>query len=461
MKYALLCGILLASIASCKKANEWLDVPRTKKDIVFSTLKDYQALLNKTSVFNLPFPTIGLTGSDNIYVNEQYIQSLPVVERNSYLWNRDIYEGRPSIEYGFGYQAINYSNIVINGIEEIGSTSSNASEYNFIKGQAHFFRAFYYFELASLFCKPFVAATAATTKGLCLRKKSDVNEIVKRSSVLETYNLILEDALAAVALLPGTATIKTQPSRSAAYLLLSRIYLNMADFEKAKDYADSSINISNALMDFNLVPSLNLPYRFPDFNGQNVEILFYAQGNLYQTLVPGDNVAYSLVDTLLYRQYEQNDLRRVYFYREFDSITVKFRGGYTGAMSNFCGLGVNEAFLNRAECHARMGDLVKAKEDLNTLLRNRYKMGTHVAYDSNDPDAVLRKVLLERRKELAFTGNIRWQDLRRFNLDPRLATSIYRKVNSVLIELKPNDNRYVYPFPQNEISLTGIEQNPR
>ncbi|WP_341837934.1 RagB/SusD family nutrient uptake outer membrane protein [Chitinophaga pollutisoli] len=445
----------------CKKATDWLNEPRSKQDVVFSAIEDYQKLLNNTSVFNLTLPTIGQVASDNIIVRDQFIQNLQIAERNSYLWNKDIFEGRSSVEYTVGYQAINYANIVLYGIEEIGRNSFNSATFDYVKGQAHFFRSLFYFELANLFCKPYYHETADVDLGLCLRTSPDINEITNRSSILETYNLIVRDALISAELLPETNIIKTRPSKCAAYLLLARIYLNMSDYENSRKYAELCLNLNNSLLDFNLKPSLNLPYRFPDYNEQNAEVVLYAQGNLYQTIFPSDFISYGVVDTSLYNEYEINDLRQIYFYNQIDVQAVKFKGGYTGNASNFCGLAINEAYLIRAESNIRLGNLNTARNDLNKLLRNRYKAGTYEDYASNNADSLLRKVLIERRKELPFTGNIRWQDLRRINLDPSLATPIYRKVNGILIELQPNDKRYVYPIPQNEINLTGITQNER
>lgn len=452
---------ILFCCSGCKKASDWLNEPRSKQDVIFSTLKDYQDLLNNTSVFNLTFPTIGLISSDNIFVRDQFIPNLPIVERNSYLWNKDVFEGRISVEYSVAYQAINYANTIINGIAKLERNTANSDMFDFINGQAHFFRAYFYFELASLFCKAYSFESAKVDKGLCLRKQADINEIVSRSSLFETFKFILEDAQIAIALLPEKSPVKTRPSKSAAYLLLSRIYLNMADYENSLKYANLCLLNGSELMDFNLEPNINLPFRFPDFKGDNVEVLFYAQGNLYQTIYPSDNLTYSLVDTILYREYDVNDLRRRYFYREFDSASIKFKGSYTGIASNFSGLGTNEAYLNRAECNVRLGKIDDAVGDLNVLMRSRYLKGKYTDYSSNNQDSVLNKVLLERRKELPFTGNIRWQDLRRLNLDPSLATPIYRKIDNVLRVLEPNDNKYVFPIPQNEINLTGIEQNPR
>lgn len=457
----LLFCLLIVSGLGCKKASDWLNTPRSKKDIVFNTLKDYQDLLNNTAVFNLAMPVISQVGTDNLYINEKNMSSIPIVERNAYLWNKDIFEGRASADYTLAYLAINYANTVLYGIEKIGINSNNASEYNFIKGQAHFFRAYMYFELASIFCKPYVAASAQIDKGLCLKTIPDLNAIVKRSSVYETYQLILKDIITAIDLLPVNSKIATQPSKNSAYLLLSRIYLNMSDFENAKKYSDSCLAISDKLIDFNVVPNINLPNRFPDYKTGNAEVLFYAQGNLYLTIMPNDNVSLSLVDTVLYRSYDEADFRKKYFYKEIDSVTVKYKGSYTGLSSNFCGLSTNEAFFIRAECNSRLNNLEDACRDLNVILRARYRKGSYVDYYSTDKEAVLLKVLNERRKEFPFTGNIRWQDLRRNNLDPRLATFIMRKIAGDVKVLTPNDMKYVFPFPPNEILLAGLEQNER
>ncbi len=456
----LFCLIVISGF-SCKKATDWLNTPKFKKDITIETLKDYQLLLNNTSILNLTMPIISQIGGDNIYVNERSVPILPVIDRNAYLWNKDIFEGRISLDYSFSYQAINYVNVVLEGIETIEVNSGNFSEYNSIKGQASFFRSIFYFELASIFCKQYNQTTAGVDKGLCLRVNSDVNGIVQRSSALETYKLILSDAHKAVELLSNTKTVKTQPSKTAALILLARVYLNMADYENARKYADAALNISSDLIDFTSVPDLALPFRFPDFKKENAELIFYAQGNLYQTVYPSELITSGLVDTMLYRSYNQNDLRKIYFYKEFDSVTIKFKGSYTGVASNFAGLTTSEAFYIRAECNARLNDLSSAIRDLNIVLRSRYKTGTYIDFDSNDSFEVLQKVLQERRKEFPFTGNIRWQDLRRNNLDPRLATIIRRKIAGEVKVLPPNDPKYVYPFPQSEIQLAGLEQNER
>ncbi|WP_298715066.1 RagB/SusD family nutrient uptake outer membrane protein [uncultured Chitinophaga sp.] len=204
-----------------------------------------------------------------------------------------------------------------------------------------------------------------------------------------------------------------------------------------------------------------LPFRFPNFKTGNSEVLFYGEGNGYVLIFPNEVPGYGGVDTAFYQLYDDNDLRKVYFFKRIDDSLIKFVGSYTGREKNFSGIAINEILLIRAECNVRLGRINEGLNDLNKLLSYRYKRGTYVEYLTSDANEALDMILQERRKELPFTGQIRWQDLRRLNLDPRLATSIQRRFGSVNLILAPNDPKYVYPFPQIEIDKAGIEQNFR
>ncbi len=71
------------------------------------------------------------------------------------------------------------------------------------------------------------------------------------------------------------------------------------------------------------------------------------------------------------------------------------------------------------------------------------------------------KILEERRKELPFTGQLRWEDLRRLNKDQRFAKILVRTIAGNEYQLLPNSKRYVFPIPDIEIELSGIPQNER
>ncbi|WP_126245191.1 RagB/SusD family nutrient uptake outer membrane protein [Chitinophaga rhizosphaerae] len=457
----LLLVLILLVLAGCKKQNEWLEEPRTKDDVVIKSIRDLQELLNNTSVFNLSIPASGLIGTDNIWVRESELVKVPAVEKNSYLWRSDIYEGQASNDYFTAYKGVLYANIVLEYADRLKGEASNPSEFDEVKGQAYFYRAYMYSEIVNLFCKPYDMATAANDLGICIKLSADVNEIAQRSTVQASYDQIISDALASSRLLSSKSLFKTQPTKIACWGLLSRVYLNMGNYEKSLTFADSVLKYNAEIIDFNIVPSLNLPYRFPDFKSVNSEIIWYAEANGYALVFPNEVPGFSGVDTILYKAYDDNDLRKVYFYKKLDQSLVKFLGGYTGKDRNFSGIAVNEILLIRAECLIRLNRIEEGLVDLNSLLARRFRKGTYVDFETSDSEVALDKVLLERRKELPFTGQIRWQDLRRTNLEPRLATSIFRKVSSEVIELKPNDPKYVFPFPQIEIDKAGIVQNPR
>jgi len=78
-----------------------------------------------------------------------------------------------------------------------------------------------------------------------------------------------------------------------------------------------------------------------------------------------------------------------------------------------------------------------------------------------DTDNVLKLIVEERRKELAFRGGIRWGDLKRLNRVPELATELTRKIDGQTYRLQPNDPRYSFLIPADVISLSGINQNDR
>lgn len=452
---------VITTMGSCQKQNDWLDAKRQRADIVPTSLEDFQAILDNSIIYS-GFPTIGQMGADNYYYPDDNIGVISIIERNSYIWAKDIFEDEPSVDYTHCYTIVGYTNIVLEGLEHIKTDASTLDRYNNTKGQALFFRSNMFLELASVFCKPFNEATAATDLGICVRTKSNINEIVPRSSVQRTYDQIINDLRLAVVLLPTIQSHKTRPSRVAAFGLLAKTYLLTGNFVSAKQYADSTLKYMNGLLDFNSSAiSISKPYRFPDFLSGNDEIIFYAYGFGNSAAIPNESFNYAFIDSALYDSYDDNDLRKTYFYHVTSSGKPKFRGTYAGIGRNFSGIATNEIYLIRAECNARLNSLTEATSDLNFLVGKRFRTGSYLPFHTTNADTALTRILEERRKELPFTGQIRWQDLRRLNTDSRFAKTLIRKINGITYQLLPNDKKYVYPFPKNEIQHAGIQQNER
>ncbi|WP_448635385.1 RagB/SusD family nutrient uptake outer membrane protein [Pedobacter panaciterrae] len=439
------------------KQSDWLDEKRIKSDVRPETLKDYQAILDNVAWINNRFVSSGLACADNIYVTERDFGSLQQGERQLYLWGNDPWaaNGNTTPEWSFPYTIIEYANIVLDGLAE---SNSDSPEVKNIKGQALFYRSMALYNLTQLFCRQYDAGSATREKGLPIRLTSDVNIIVQRSSLAETFSQITLDCKDAIANLNMTQSFFTRPSKLAAYGLLAKIYLNMGIYDQALENANQVLNQYSSLLDFNGGKvSLAKTYRFPA-NGQgNEEILFYAYGGNMNIIRPTTNTRGN-VDSILYRMYSDNDLRKVFFYNK-STTAVKFRGGYTGNFYTFNGIATNEIYLIKSECAARLGQIDAAMNTLNTLLRNRYITGTYIDQTAEDIPSALRLILAERRKELPFTLNTRWEDLKRLNKEEGQRTTLRRVIAGTEYILNPGDPRYSLPIPISEINLSGIEQN--
>jgi starch-binding outer membrane protein, SusD/RagB family len=438
---------------SCKK---YLDKKPVQNLAVPSSLNDLQAVLdNQTSNSNscafLEFV------ADNYYLSTTTWNNLPEDLRRNFIWATDAaITNNSAVTWGNPYKSVYESNFVLDILPSIKIDESERSIYNSIKGSALFSRAFKFHELAQLFCKPFTS-TADTDLGIILKLSSDVNDPVSRSTVKQTYDQIINDLQAAAELLPNTSLYNTRPTKAAAYALLSRVYLSMRDYANASINANLSLNFTNTLLDYNALTPLNNP-ELPVNSLNNPEILFQCAHGLAEIF---NSSRTAIVDSNLYKSYSGNDLRKTIFYGLNANGTAYWKGSYY-TYSNytiFDGIAIDEVYLTRAECRTREGDINGAMEDLNLLLRNRYKTGTFANLNAINTVDALNKILIERRKELAFRG-VRWSDLRRLNLEGANIT-LSRRIDNGNYSLPANDLRWILLIPDGEISRLGIPQNQR
>lgn len=447
--------LLILSSAACNKSSEWLDKKAANSDVVPATLKDYQAILDYDLYMNSSYPYLGMVSSDNYYVPYSSWLNEASAAKPAYDWEAELFVTGASNEWSFPYKVVVSSNIVLEGLRKLDVTPATRSAVDQARGSALFYRSMAFHQLAQLFGAPYVAATAATDLSIPLRLTADVNEVSKRATVQQVYAQLIQDLNEAEGLLPATATIKTRPSAAAAAGLLSRVYLDMEDYPAAGAAARRALAMYPTLIDYNSL-SASASFPLPAFQNDNKEVIFYAEGNNY--LLCNIN---GLVDSVIYQAYAANDLRKSLFYKASANGGFGFRGQYTGKNAGFCGIATDELFLISAESYARAGNVSGAMAELNTLLQKRWKQGTFTPISAADPLDALTKILLERRKELPFTGNLRWADLRRLNKDPRFARTLTRNLNGQIISLAPGDKRYVLPIPYLEVRLSDIAQNPR
>jgi hypothetical protein len=116
-----------------------------------------------------------------------------------------------------------------------------------------------------------------------------------------------------------------------------------------------------------------------------------------------------------------------------------------------------EVILNRAEAYAHLGQDAKAYDDVN-VLRTRAGIpadGMFSEANKHGYKSALDVVLDERRLELAFEGH-RLFDLIR---NKRQINRLYPGAQPWEI-VEPTYDKLQYPIPNNEWTVSGIEQNP-
>lgn len=442
----LLITYILVAIA-CNK-NKYLENDPNSSAI--KTLGDCQSLLNNTDVFN-ETPFLGELSSDSYYIDTKYWNELSNSEQNAYTWQVNIFEGQKNIpDYSIPYTQVHIANQVILALPRILVNDVEKSEKDNIEGTAYFFRAYAFYNLLQLFAKPYESSTAETDNGIALPIKPDINTVYIRASIGASYEQVINDLLHAKTLLRDKV-YHDQPSKPAADALLARVFLSMRDYDRAGNYADSCLQNYSELMNYN-TQDLSMTFSSPSMND---EILYYSHLLTRNGIIIG---FYSIIDTTLYASFNTNDLRKDAFFR-IRNNRPKYKSSYTGSLLAFSGLATDEVYLIRAECRARAGDVQAALQDVNTLLKNRYKAGTFQPYSVASIQDALQLILEERKKELVFRG-LRWTDLRRLNKEgARILLS--RNVNDNLYHLLPNDLRYTMPIPDDAIAGSKIVQNPR
>lgn len=462
IKYVL-CFFIVVFICSCKKST-WYDVKSSSTTVVPSTLADMQAIMDFTGTLNAYDPVLGEAGSDGHYSSPKILLTLTQNSRNAYTWS-NLIPYRDVNDWNFvgtqgAYPKIFYCNVVLEGLTKIKpNTQDEVDQWNYVKGQALFFRAKSFFDISQIFAPPYISNTASIDPGIPLRLDPDPSLISKRSSLKQTYEQIIGDLTLAKDLLSknispsGGALQKMRPCQVAVYAMLARVYISMEYYNEAWDNANSALQLYNTLLDYNNINDYKATATRPIMSF-NSEVIFQSTMIIDGTV----SLSNSLIDPQLYALFEPDDWRKAGNFQITASTgDILFKATYSGNTFLFSGLTTGELYLIRAECFARKNNYQEAMNDLNTLLLKRYKSPfvPKIAVDAND---ALSKILTERRKELILRG-LRWSDLRRLNRDDRFKITQIRVLDGKEYKLEPGSFKYTFPIPQNVIEVTGMQQN--
>jgi hypothetical protein len=444
-------SVLLTGLTSC---NKYLDKKPVISQVTISNISDAQAVLDKYDFINQNGASLLEGLADNYYHTTATFNALDVNMQSIYLWDKNANDyGSWSNTYS---KPVYYANVVLDALQALSVPAADKSSFDRVCGSALFIRAFAFYGLAQLYCRPY-SATAQTDPGIVLRLSSDINIPSTRSTVQQTYDQVIADLKKAADLLPENSGYATRPNKISAYGALARVYLSMGAYVNAGKYADLYLTKQSTLMDYNTINVSASPV-FPLFNP---EYIYYSRPYLFTAAT---SLLGAKIDSVLYKSYAANDLRKSLFFSTNADGSIAFRGSYEGQAGVFAsvpvdGICTDEMYLVRSECYARAGNKNAALDDLNALLIKRWKTNLFMGVTATDAADALTKILAERRKELLFRS-VRWTDIRRLNLEGANIT-LQRLINGVVYTLPPNDLRYVELIPVEVLNLAPLPQNPR
>lgn len=380
------------------------------------------------------YPTLGTITADNVVFNgtlSQYLQLDQNAIPPDNVTTVATYQGI--------YRAINSANSVITSVPSISDPLLTAAEKSKILGEAYFIRALGYFDLGrgwggvQLQLKP--TTDLASAKG------------IKRSSLQQTYDQVLEDLKKAEELLPEDAATRNRAQKSTARALRARLHLYRKDWAEAEAYATQVISNGKYL----LVNSYKAFFTAPFGTSESVfELTFSANDrnsfwNLWYpssaggqfTLKPSASFVSKITDPAF------GGNRSALVAGSGNNVYgVLYNTSATSTDPSYI-IRIAELYLIRAEARAEQGKLNEALEDLN-VIRSRAGLQPSTAITQEE---ILLAIEEENSLEFAFEAH-RWFDLVR--------TGRADEVLGIT-----DENFWLFPLPYSDIlSDPDVTQNP-
>lgn len=374
----------------------------------------------------------------------------------------------PDAYYRGFYTTINKANTVLGKMDAVPVNSQDDIDAKArIKAEMLAIRAMAHFDLMRFFATDYTNPSALATP---IVKEVIIFDKLPRNTVGEVIAFVnndLEEAYNTLTAL-GTNTDVTRITPLGIQALRARIALYTKNYDDAITYAQEVIAS---------VPLASTPTQYLDIwsDAGNAEVVFElkrVQGNAQIGRIFRDvngDVFFNISNDL-WAQFTNTDLRRAVGAlvetgsTNPDNLKV---GKYSGPASNY-GLAdiklfrVAEMYLILSEAQALKAtpDFAAAEAAINQLRASR-RLTAAALPDltfSNAADAI-DKILLERRRELAFEGH-RFFDLKRFGRGvDRIASDVL--LNPFAEDLPAGDYRFTLPIPQSAIRANeNLVPNP-
>ncbi|MBS9768627.1 MAG: RagB/SusD family nutrient uptake outer membrane protein [Flavobacteriaceae bacterium] len=404
---------------------------------VYDTDNKYKSILGRMGDNATPISTNLSTAGERVYTFAKTVYDESQEDR---LWNSE-------------YQKLYIYNTVI---KEVLESKGSVSQKNELYAQALFSRAYIYFRLVNFYAKHYTDKNR-TELGVPLILEPNVDMVnIKRATIEQVYSQIKSDLDEAFKYLPNSNTdYKFNADKNSYYAMMARIFLCQGNYEKALENANKVLNSYSVLKDYStLIGADNVKFDaelFPNKDNQTIMARIYFTGLGYKNYMSEDLISAFNTDGSV-----ENDYRCQLFTKEDNSDATKRIYNYPTNYNG--GLTTPEIYLIVAECEARIGNVSRAMELVNTLRKNRIKNA--VKLETSDKNKALTYVLNERRKEFAGRPEFRLIDLKRLNLNKTITHEFNGKPYSANTD--KDANLFVMPIPPNVIQFNPeMKQNER
>ncbi|GLU53428.1 RagB/SusD family nutrient uptake outer membrane protein [Dyadobacter frigoris] len=365
------------------------------------------------------------------------------------------------------YTTINNSNILIKGIADNPGKVTDVVGKQYV-AEAKFLRALSYFDLVTLYARPFNEDKGAS-KGLPLRllaETTTANNDLKRSTVAEIYAQIIKDLDEAEANLPLTYSTSllntTRAHRNTAIALKTRVYLNSGNYAKVIEEAKKIVSttapytagtgVAHKLQ--NIVEIFTTNYTSTEsILSVPMTELDNVTGQSSFPYVFNANSEYNLNPAGIWgeTEWKSTDLRRT-FARTASGVQFLTKYNKPSPFLDYLPIiRYSEVLLNYSEAAARTGDLQTATALLQAVRGRSDASYVFPSAAISTQTALVSTILKERRIEFLGEG-FRSNDLLR-NL-----FTIPAKSSSALIApaVEPSQTNYIFPLPNTEITSNKL-----
>jgi hypothetical protein len=501
-KFGLPAILLLLGISSCNKYLE--ERPSKTSSLEVTTTAQLDALLNAYSSFYTESNRTAIYSTDDYGFTTDLYKAGPgnfsMAGIEFSLWDINYLPDDTRESFWSGeYRKIFTANMALEYADKV---TGSAEEKTIIKADAHFIRAYSYWELANTYCLPYTAANK-NEPGLPVKTSVSFEQPLDRKPLETVYQLIetdLQEALKiTVPLVQNGKARHWRANKAAVNGFAARFYLHRNDYAAAQKYADLALAEYSQLTDYNTemrygrdnsvvinpgkpeAKTVVLKFPYTHDNQSDLTDMIGWKEFLYFRMLTHESWWYIPSQELLNLYDKDHDLRYKYHMVQgysYDRGMTNPPYNYPGYIFFFkdrlpSGPTVAEMILIKAECQARTNKVAEALTTINTLRAKRMTAGDWVNLTATTQEDAIKKILEERRREMPFAQ--RWFDIRRYNNndDPNddvILTKTFFPYNISSVQsgntvqtytLPKNARRFAAPIPRTEIisSNSVIKQN--